>query len=266
MSNLLVRDGRRVTPATAGWRYIGFDVLSLAPGATAEIDLATRECAIILLAGAVEVSDASGRAWKTVGGRVDVFAAPPEGVYLPAGGAASLRTVSACEVALCFAESDARGQPCRIGSATIEIETRGAGSATREIRHVVPPSFPAHRLLVVEVRTPSGNWSSYPPHKHDVDAPPGEVALEEIYYHRQRPAEGFAFQRVYTDDRSLDETLTIHDGDVVLVPRGYHVVAQAHGYEGYYLNVLAGGRRSMAATDDAAHRWIRGRWTAGAEQ
>jgi len=138
----------------------------------------------------------------------------------------------------------------------------GEGNASRNIYHVIPPEFPAHRLLLVEVLTPPGHWSSYPPHKHDTDKPPAEVQLEEVYYHRQDGPKGFAFQRVYTDHRDLDETLTVQDGDLVLVPRGYHVVAQAYGYRGYYLNVLAGDRRSMAATDDAPHAWIRQQWAA----
>lgn len=249
-----------LTPRDAGWRYIGFEARRLAAGARLDLDLATRECGIIVLSGVVDIDAGAGRRWTGVGGRADVFEAPPHGVYLPAGGGASIAASSAAEVALCFAESDRTGTARRIEPDGIEVETRGAGQATRSIRHVIAPAFPAHRLLVVEVLTPSGNWSSYPPHKHDVDAPPGEAALEEVYYHRQQPADGFAFQRVYTDDRAIDETLTVHDRDLVLVPRGYHVVAQAYGYQGYYLNVLAGERRSMAASDDAPYRWIRDEW------
>ncbi|MDE3094658.1 MAG: 5-deoxy-glucuronate isomerase [Chloroflexota bacterium] len=249
-----------LTPRDAGWRYIGFEVHVFPPGARLDVDLATRECGIIVLSGVVDIDAGAGGRWTGVGGRADVFEAPPHGVYLPAGGGASIAASSAAEVALCFAESDRTGTARRIEPDGIEVETRGAGQATRSIRHVIAPAFPAHRLLVVEVLTPSGNWSSYPPHKHDVDAPPGEAALEEVYYHRQQPADGFAFQRVYTDDRAIDETLTVHDRDLVLVPRGYHVVAQAYGYQGYYLNVLAGERRSMAASDDAPYRWIRDEW------
>ncbi len=267
MSGLLLHPapngGVRLTRQDAGWRYIGFEVHTLAPGERLDVDLRTREAAIIPLSGAVDVETASDACWESVGGRADVFESAPHGVYVPAGGNAKIRARTAGQVALSFAEADRRGEPRRITPEGMEIETRGAGNATREIRHVIPPAFPAHRLLVVEVLTPSGNWSSYPPHKHDVDAPPGEAELEEIYYHRQRPADGFAFQRVYTGDRSIDETLTVHDGDVVLVPRGYHAVAQAYGYRGYYLNVLAGERRSMAASDDAPFRWIRERWRTG---
>jgi 5-deoxy-glucuronate isomerase len=264
MSKLIVKPGPdgsiRLAPPDAGWNYIGFEVHRLAAGERADVDLREREVAIVPLSGTADVVASSGATWDGVGGRRDVFEAPPDALYLPPGGDATVRATAASQIAFCFAQSDAAGKPRRIDAAAIDIETRGAGNATRHIRHVIPPAFPAHRLLVVEVLTPSGNWSSYPPHKHDVEAPPGEVALEEIYYHRQHPSDGFAFQRVYTDDRSLNETMTVQDGDVVLVPRGYHVVAQAYGYQGYYLNILAGDRRSMAASDDRPYRWIRDEW------
>ena len=132
----------------------------------------------------------------------------------------------------------------------MKVEIRGGGNATRQINHIFTPDFPAHRLLLCEVYTPSGNWSSYPPHKHDVHNPPHEVDLEEIYYYRIDRPEGYAIQRVYTADRRLDDTITVRDGDLVLVPEGYHPVVAAHGYNVYYLNALAGSARSMAAADD----------------
>ena len=110
--------------------------------------------------------------------------------------------------------------------------------------------------MVVEVVTPVGNWSSYPPHKHDRDALPEESFLEETYYHRLNPPQGFAFQRVYTDDRSIDETMAVEDGDCVMVPRGYHTVGAPHGYDLYYLNVMAGPNRRWVFKNDPAHEWI----------
>jgi 5-deoxy-glucuronate isomerase len=142
----------------------------------------------------------------------------------------------------------------------VEIEVRGAGNATRQINHIVKPEFPAERLLVVEVFTPSGNWSSYPPHKHDEDRPPGEVVLEETYYFRTADPSAFAVQRLYSPRHDLDVTATVRDGDLMLVPWGYHTTAAAHGYDLYYLNALAGDRRSMASADDPALAWIRGAW------
>ena len=126
---------------------------------------------------------------------------------------------------------------------------------------MLTPDFPSHRLVVVEVFTPAGNWSSFPPHKHDVHNPPGEVDLEEIYYYRMDRPEGFAVQRVYTQDRRIDETITVRDGELVLVPEGYHPVAAAHGYNVYYLNALAGSAHSLAASDDPDYAWVRSTWS-----
>jgi 5-deoxy-glucuronate isomerase len=146
--------------------------------------------------------------------------------------------------------------------ADVEIEVRGSGNATRQINHIVKPDFPAQRLLVVEVFTPAGNWSSYPPHKHDEDRPPEEVVLEEVYYYRTRrePPGAFAVQRLYSPEHGTDITATVRDSDLMLVPWGYHTTCAAHGYDLYYLNALAGDRRSMAAADDPALAWIRPAW------
>ena len=143
-----------------------------------------------------------------------------------------------------------------IGPDTIESLTRGSGTNTRHVQNILPETEPAHSLLVVEVITPPGHWSSYPPHKHDRDALPDESLLEETYYHRLDPAQGYAVQRVYTDDRSLDETMAVEDRDVVLVPRGYHPVGAPHGYRLYYLNVMAGPRRIWRFRNDPAHEWM----------
>ena len=120
--------------------------------------------------------------------------------------------------------------------------------------------FPANKLIVVEVYTPSGNWSSYPPHKHDVHNPPAEVDLDEIYYYRMNNPAGYAYQRLYTRDGKRDVTLTVRDGDVVLVRDGYHPVVAGHGYDLYYLNCLAGSARSLASTEDPQHTWVRSMW------
>jgi 5-deoxy-glucuronate isomerase len=138
----------------------------------------------------------------------------------------------------------------------VESLVRGMDSNARNIRNILPEQAPAESLLVVEVITPGGHWSSYPPHKHDRDAFPDETLLEETYYHRLSPKQGFAFQRVYTDDRSLDETMTVEDGDVVMVPRGYHPVGAPHGYDLYYLNVMAGPKRLWRFHNDPAHEWM----------
>jgi 5-deoxy-glucuronate isomerase len=239
-------------------------VRRLAPRQSLSFPTEGSEAAIVVLGGVVDVRSSAGE-WVAIGDRASVFDGLPCALYLPPGTAVKVSSAEGAEFAVGLARSDLSLPPRLIRPEEIDVELRGVGNAGRHIYHVIPPEFPAHRLLVVEVLTPPGHWSSYPPHKHDEDRPPQEVDLEEVYYHRQDPAQGFALQRVYTDDRDLDETLTVIDGDLVLVPRGYHVVAQAYGYRGYYLNVLAGDRRSMAATDDADHAWIRKQWTEAQE-
>ncbi len=161
------------------------------------------------------------------------------------------------ELAICTAPGGGEHPARVIEEAEMSREMRGKGANTRHVRNILPDSDPrAESLLVVEVITPQGNWSSYPPHKHDTDALPGESLLEETYYHRLNPSQGFAFQRVYTDDRSLDETVCVQDGDVVMVPRGYHPVGAPYGYELYYLNVMAGPTRKWVFRNDPQHEWM----------
>src|SRR5207249_23096 len=148
------------------------------------------------------------------------------------------------------APSAARTLPRLVPPDACGFEIRGGGNATRQIIDILPPSFPADHLMICEVFTPAGNWSSYPPHKHDVDNPPGEADLDEIYYFRMREPDGYAFQRLYTADGRSDRTFTVADGDLLLIHEGYHPFVTAFGYDAYYLNVLAGSRRSMAAADD----------------
>lgn len=142
----------------------------------------------------------------------------------------------------------------------MEVEIRGGTNATRQINKIFQPEFAADRLLIVEVYTPGGNWSSYPPHKHDVHNLPVEADLEELYYYRINRPEGYAIQKVYTRDGRLDHALTVRDGEMVRVPEGYHPVVAAHGYNVYYLNALAGSARSMAASDDPDYEWVRNTW------
>jgi 5-deoxy-glucuronate isomerase len=157
--------------------------------------------------------------------------------------------------------SRANLSPRLITPEEVIVSLRGGGNASRQIVDIMPPDFPADKLMLVEVYTPSGNWSSFPPHKHDVHSPPGEVDLDEIYYYRMDRPAAFAQQRLYTKDNLRDITLTVHDGDVVLVRDGYHPVVAGHGYNVYYLNCLAGSARSLANTEDADHIWVRSTWT-----
>jgi 5-deoxy-glucuronate isomerase len=250
-----------VDPEQAGWEFCSLAVLSLAAGATWTGSSGRDEIALVPLSGACRV-ESHGQTWE-IGGRPGVVAEPTSSLYLPIDTEYAITATSPLEIAICGSRAEQPFQPKLIGANEVLIEIRGAGNAAREIRHIIKPDFPAQRLLVVEVITPSGNWSSYPPHKHDVQNMPAEADLEEIYYYRIDPPEGFALQRLYTADGRIDNAWTVRDGDLLLVPEGYHAFAVAHGYTGYYLNILAGADpvRTMQPVDDPVHGWTRTTWT-----
>jgi 5-deoxy-glucuronate isomerase len=217
-----------VTPERAGWTYVGFEVLRFE--SRLERLERERETCVVLLSGSCSLLGLGEAA------RATVFDGPPTALYVPPG--TPWWAEGEAEIAICTA-------PARGGLDTRlldrpELVTRGSGTEERFIANILMESEPAESLLVTEVVTPAGHWSSFPPHKHDRDDPPNERALEETYYHRLRGGHGFAFQRVYTDDGALDEAIAAADGDVVLVPRGYHPVAADPRADLYYLNVMAG--------------------------
>jgi len=260
--NLLVKGRRngkeivKVTPQTAGWKYVGFAAYRLAPGESFTLDSDLRERCIVVLTGTVSVR-AGADVWKEIGGRASVFEdRSPYAVYLPRGAAAAVSAHSEAEIGVASAPGTS-ARPARLIEASgMRRFTRGTGANTRHVCDILPESEPADHLLVVEVLTPSGHSSSYPPHKHDTDNLPIESSLEETYYHRLNPAQGFAFQRVYTDDRSLDESMAVENHDVVMVPRGYHPVVVPYGYDSYYLNVMAGPTREWHFKNDPVHEWM----------
>jgi len=251
-----------VDPESAGWEFCSLTVIRLAAGATWEGSTGRDEVALVPLSGSCAVMS-GGETWE-IGGRRSVFDGPTSALYLSIGTdyAVSASGDGPLELAVCGARAETTFPPRLIEADEAPVEIRGAGNAARQIRTLVPPSFPAHRLLVIEVITPSGNWSSYPPHKHDVQRMPTEADLEEIYYYRLDKPEGFALQRLYTEDGRIEEAWTVRDGDLLLVPEGYHAFAVAHGYTGYYLNVLAGADpvRTLQPVDDPAHAWTRATW------
>ena len=253
------REGRdivTVTPQSAGWKFVGFAAHRLATGESLALSTGGNEICIVVLRGIVTV-EAQGYTWRDIGKRESVFAdEAPYAVYVPAGEAAKVSAKSDAEIAVARAPGSAKRPARLIEPSTMKRFKRGEGLNTRYVCDILPQTEPADHLLVVEVRTPSGHSSSYPPHKHDTDNLPAESSLEETYYHRLDPAQGFAFQRVYTDDRSLDESLAVEDHDVVMVPRGYHPVVVPYGYESYYLNVMAGPRREWHFKNDPAHEWM----------
>jgi 5-deoxy-glucuronate isomerase len=244
----------RVTPESAGWEYVGFEVLRLAAGRNVERRTGGEEVCLVLLEGYCNVS-AGDDEWRGIGGRDSVFEGPPYAVYLPPGTEYSVEADSYLELAVCSAPAEDGVEPFLVRPEDVEVEVRGSGNAERRIHPILMSEGQAERLLVVEVLTPNGHWSSYPPHKHDQDNLPDESYLEETYYHRIQPPQGFAVQRVYTGDRSLDETMTVVDGDTVLVPRGYHAVSAPPGYDLYYLNVMAGPVREWKFKNDPDHEW-----------
>jgi 5-deoxy-glucuronate isomerase len=244
-----------VTPESAGWSYVGFSTRKLAPGGSAGVATGEREVCLVVLSGRVRVT-ASGFDSGLIGERADVFSGSPWSVYLPPHAEASVAAEGEAEIALCSAPATGKLKARVIPPDAVETLTRGKGTNLRHVRNILSETSQAESLLVVEVITPSGHWSSYPPHKHDKDDLPRESLLEETYYHRLNPPQGYAMQRVYTDDRSLDETMTVTDRDVVLVPRGYHPCAAAHGYDLYYLNVMAGPKRVWRFHNDPAHEWL----------
>jgi 5-deoxy-glucuronate isomerase len=253
------RPGREivsVTPESAGWHYVGFAAWRLQKGETLELDTGEREGCLVMLSGTASVR-AGGQSWSALGGRKSVFEdRAPHAVYAPPHTALAVTAEDRAEVALASAPASGRYPVRRIEPETMKRFVRGKGANARHVCDILPETEPAESLLVVEVVTPSGHSSSYPPHKHDTDDRQVETALEETYYHRINPPRGFAFQRVYTDARDLDEAMAVEDHDVVMVPRGYHPVVMPYGYDGYYLNVMAGARREWHFKNDPAHEWM----------
>jgi 5-deoxy-glucuronate isomerase len=247
MSTLLVEPP--VTPESAGWSYVGFELLALREGEPVARETGDRELCLVVVEGRCDLRSEYGE-WG-LGGRPDPFSGLPEAAYLPPGTAYELE--GSGEVALCSAPAAEGAQPRVLPAGDVEV--RGHGALERKVVPILMGDQAAESLLVCEVHTPPGHWSSYPPHKHDRNALPEESLLEETYYHRIRPAQGFALQRVYTSDGDLDESIVVRDRDVVLVPRGYHTVSAPPGYADYYLNVMAGPVRTWAIANDPDHEW-----------
>lgn len=266
-----------VDPERAGWRYLSFATVALSDGATLEVGGAGRETAAVIVGGG-GLDARIGAERVDLVGRASPFHGLPSAVYVPAGQVVPLtaRTESpGGTVWLAIASAPPSGRdgvltrPVVITPGHIRIELRGASNASRQINHIIAPEFGADRLLLVEVFTPSGNWSSWPPHKHDVDAMPGEAVLEEIYHYQFRRPEAWAIQRLYRrpgDPAELaggprDGLWAVRHGELVLVTDGYHPFAAAHGDDAYYLNALAGDRRTMACSFDPDLDFVRDAWT-----
>jgi len=255
----------QVTPEMAGWTYSALRVIDLAPGAEHRLSTGDLEMLVLPLSGGCQVT-VDGQRFD-VTGRRDVFTSVTDFVYLPRDSTAALSSVEGATIALPGAVCERR-LPARYGPADgVGVELRGAGRCSRQVNNFcTPDAFEADRLIACEVLTPGGNWSSYPPHKHD-EAGGGECELEEIYYFQVADGAdgpGMAYQRVYgTRERPIEVLEEVRTDDVVLIPHGWHGPSMAvPGYDLYYLNVMAGPgpERAWLISDDPAHTWIRDTW------
>lgn len=279
--NLLIRANEsaregvivEVEPETAGWEYIHFQARRLPTGRTWSVDTADHELALVVLSGTVAV-DSSRGSWQGLGTRANVFEGLPHALYVPRETSMTVRASVDAEFAVARAPAEEDHPPRVVTPDDVAVEIRGGDNATRQINSIIPPGFDCHRLVVVEVYTPSGGWSSYPPHKHDIHKTDDagrliEADLEEIYYYRIDRPEGYAYQRIYTDPESplhrdgkpIDALVLARSNDVVLVPEGYHPVVSPPGYTTYYLNVLAGSAQSLANSDDPQYAWVKESYT-----
>ena len=248
-----------LTPQDAGWTYIGFDLLRLPAGGTWQGQTGDREVALVSISGVARVTSSAGD-WPQVGGRTSPFDGLPHCLYLPGGVFYRIEARDALELAMCSAPA-VGAFPARLYTPDdVQVAPRGEGLCLREIHNMLMEDHAAGSLLITEVYSPAGHWSSYPPHKHDEDRLPDESLLEETYYFHTKPQQGFVFERVYTRDGSLDQSVAAGHGDLVLVPRGYHVVGAPHNYEVWYLNVLAGPHRALRVSFDPDHVWIKEGW------
>jgi len=247
----LVRDATEgIRPATAGWTYLSFRTVRRAPDGELTGQSGSEETALIWLGGIAEV-DGFGR----VGEREDVFSGKPWALLLPPGTSYRMRARTPLHLAIVSAPAESALPPRLIRPDEVRVQVRGKGVTERRIHWILSERDPAARLLLVEVLTPAGHWSTYPPHKHDEDKAGVERALEELYYYRFNPEQGFAFQGIYTKT-DLNVSIRARHDDLVLVPRGYHVVSAAPGYDCYYLNAMAGAVREWLFTTDPEHEWL----------
>ncbi|WP_163537504.1 5-deoxy-glucuronate isomerase [Gracilibacillus sp. YIM 98692] len=248
---------QEVPKSDSGFEYVEFKAIDLEPNASYKESLTNVECCVVALTGKITVTDGD-QTFEEIGTRESVFERKPtDSVYVSNDKQFEVTANAKARVVLCYAPSDNPLPTKLIKAEDNSVEKRGEYNNQRQVHNILPDSDPsANSLLVVEVFTESGNWSSYPPHKHDQENLPEESKLEESYYHEMDPPQGFVFQRVYTEDRSIDETMAVENGDVVLVPAGYHPVGVPDGYASYYLNVMAGPERIWKFYNEKDHEWI----------
>jgi 5-deoxy-glucuronate isomerase len=275
--NLVVHPGNsddpdvvvEVRPEEVGWDTINFQVRRLASCKSWSFETGEHELALVVLSGSLDVETNWGR-FDSIGSRADVFSGLPYALYLPRHSVLTVSGMTDCEFAVAWSVTDGDYPAKLISPADITVEIRGGDNASRHINNIIPPGFACGRLVVVEVYTPGGNWSSYPPHKHDIhktsqDGMVIEADLDEVYFYKIDRPEGFAIQYIYTDPESplhqagfpIEAAVLARNNDAVLVPEGYHPVTSPPGYTSYYLNILAGSKQALTATDDPQYAWVK---------
>ncbi|HSV86502.1 MAG TPA: 5-deoxy-glucuronate isomerase [Levilinea sp.] len=258
-----------VSPEAAGWDTINFQVRRLASCKSWRFQTGEHELALVVLSGTLDVDSDKGR-FNNIGNRENVFSGLPYALYLPRRTSFTVSGLTGCEFAVAWSLTNSDYPAQLISPADITVEMRGGDNATRHINNIIPPGFACGRLVVVEVYTPGGNWSSYPPHKHDIhksteDGRVLEADLDEVYFYKIDRPEGYAIQYIYTDPESplhragypIDVTVLARNNDAVLIPEGYHPVSSPPGYTTYYLNILAGSKQALTATDDPRYAWVK---------
>ncbi|MEA3344985.1 MAG: 5-deoxy-glucuronate isomerase [Chloroflexota bacterium] len=248
-----------VSPEEEGLEYLEVGILKLPAGASYSTTAEDSETALVILSGRATV-EAGGERWGGLGGREDVFQGPGDSVYVPLDASYTVTAETDLEVGVCKALTDFRGEPRLVRSDEGDTAWRGRRNFERHIRNVMLDNVQAGRLLVGETINPPGNWSSFPPHKHDEVIPGVETKLEEVYLYKITPQQGFGIQRLYTAEGDMDEAFVLQNNDAVIFPRGYHPVVAAPGYKLYYLWALAGEERRMQPHDDPQHEWVSNAW------
>lgn len=245
-----------VKPGKDGIEFVEVGALRLGPGGTYRSASESSEVAIVFLGGLANVTVGETE-FASIGGRAHVFAGRATTVHVPPGHKFKVEAIGAVEAVIAKSPSDLGGEPRLIGPEKVKVSTRGKDACERTIHDIIDASFPSKRLLVGETFNAPGKWSSYPPHKHDTMRPPDETRMEEVYFYKVSPPQGFGIQRVYSPEKGFDETFVIRDNSLVKLPFGYHPVAAAPGYQLYYLWILAGEPRNYILHDDPEHKWVR---------
>lgn len=263
--NHLIKNGLKkgyndiVRAGHPGLEYAELAILNLEVGESYEEKLDGKELVGVILGGKCSVAAEGGSSakWSDIGERNGVFGGKATGFYLPVGTKMQIESSTGASIALCRAPSQLECEPILVTPQNVRVSTVGRHNWRREVHNIIHFGHKCQHLVVGETYNPPGNWSSFPPHCHEKDNPPIEADMEEVYHFRVSPSNGFGFQRIYNDDRSVDAVYTLHDGDTVVIPDGYHPVAAAPGHRLYYLWILAGKRRELFPRDDPNYAWVK---------